>query len=195
MPLDPADKKFLTDLEKRVKKLEDRVKGDEKHVDKKLKSKKKKLPKAFGPEKAVKHADYLKRWADHDRLFNEAKSHYDDGYFPKGTHADLIDARRVLRKEGMKFRLRKDEEALGPDELKDVRRAEREARMEEAQALRKVIRDTRPADAPPGIGPSAAEIRRTKFPEADARYGVRPPVRASALGASVGSGLRYGRRF
>ena len=187
MPLDPADKKFLLDLQERVKKLEDRVKSDEKHVDKKLKSKKKKLPKAFSEAKAARHVDFLKRWADHERLFNEAKNHYDGGYFAKGMHTDLIDARRALRKEERKFRLRKAEEDI------DAIRGEREARMEEAQALRKAIRDTRPADAPPGIGPSMTEIRRTKFPEADARYGVRPTT--SALGASVGSGLRYGRRF
>ena len=196
MPLNPADKKFDLDLQGRVKKLEDRVKSLEGHVDKKLKSKKKKFPLKFSEAKAAQHELYKKKWADHERLFNEATAKFEGGRLPKeDVYEKLIAARRVLRKEQRKYRLRKAEEALGPDELKDARRAEREARMEEAQALRKVIRDTRPADAPPGIGPSAAEIRHTKFPEADARYGVRPPVRASALGASVGSGLRYGRRF
>ena len=173
MPLDPADKKFLLDLQERVKKLEDRVKSDEKHVDKKLKSKKKKLPKAFSEAKAARHVDFLKRWADHERLFNEAKNHYDGGYFAKGMHTDLIDARRLLRKEGRKFRLRKDEEAPGPDELKDARRAE--------------------VFKPPTGGFSGGD-EGSGFTGA-ARYGVRPPARASALGASAGGGLRYGRRI
>ena len=178
MPLNPADKKFDLDLQERVKKLEDRVKSLEGHVDKKLKPKKKKLPKAFGPEKTAKHADYLKRWLDHDRLFKEEVAGFADGHFPKGTHEELIAARRALRKEGRKFRTRKDEEDT------DARRAEREAMREEAYAA---------AHAAAARNAAAA----SGFPEADvnARYGVRPPVRASALGASVGSGLRYGRRF
>jgi hypothetical protein len=169
MPLDSTDRQFILDLEKRVKKLEDRVKSDEKHVDKKLKPKKKKLPKAFGPEKAAKHADYLKRWDDHDRLFNEAKAKFEGGRFLPGTNDELIAARRLLRKEGRKFRTRKDEEAIGPDEIRDAKRGE-----------------------DPFTGGSIPEDRHVME---HARYGVRPPVRASALGASVGSGLRYGRRF
>ena len=179
MPLNPADKKFDLDLQERVKKLEDRVKSLEGHVDKKLKPKKKKLPKAFGPEKTAKHAEFLQRWDAHDRLFKEKVAGFADGRFPKEEMYDkLIDARRALRKEGRKFRTRKDEEDT------DARRAEREAMREEAYAA---------AHAAAARNAAAA----SGFPEADvnARYGVRPPVRASALGASVGSGLRYGRRF
>ena len=174
MPLNPADKKFDLDLQERVKKLEDRVKSLEGHVDKKLKPKKKKLPKAFGPEKTAKHAEFLQRWDAHDRLFKEKVAGFADGRFPKEEMYDkLIDARRVLRKEQRKYRLHRDEEALGPDELKDARRAE--------------------VFKPPTGGFSGGD-EGLGFTGA-ARYGVRPPVRASALGASVGSGLRYGRRF
>jgi len=170
MPLDSTDKQFLLDLEKRVKKLEDRVKSDEKHVDKKLKPKKKKFPLKFSEAKAAQHELYKKKWADHERLFNAATSKFDGGRLPKeDVYDELIAARRALRKEGMKFRLRKAEEAIGPDEIRDAKRGE-----------------------DPFTGGSIPEDRHFM---GHARYGVRPPVRASALGASVGSGLRYGRRF
>ena len=169
-------KKLEHELENRVKKLEDRVKNLEGHVDKNLKLKKKKLPKALSAAKAAQHELYKKKWADHERLFNEAKAKFPDGRFLPGTNDELIAARRALRKEQRKFRTRKAEEDI------DAIRGERD--MRSAEAFHSST-----------VGPSAAEIRRTKFPEADARYGVRPPVRASALGASVGSGLRYGRRF
>ena len=178
MPLNPADKKFDLDLQERVKKLEDRVKSLEGHVDKKLKPKSKskktkKFPTEFHGEKAEKYKEFLKRWETHDKLFGDTKAAYEGGFFPKGKHDELIAARRALQKERRKYRLAKPAEALGPDEIKDAKRAE--------------------VFKPPTGGFSGGD-EGLGFTGA-ARYGVRPSFRANAIGTSAGSGLRYGRRF
>ena len=180
MPLNPADKKFDLDLEKRVKKLEAHIESLENHMDKKLKSKKKKFPEKFSEEKAARHETHKSMWATHEDEFNRVRAGYPDGRLPAEEYADLLNARRALRKEGRKYRLHKEEEALGPDELDDARRAERD--MRKAEVFK-----------PPTGGFSGGD-EGSGFTGA-ARYGVRPPARASALGASAGGGLRYGRRI
>ena len=173
-------KKLEHELENRVKTLENRVKNLEGHVDKKLKSKKKKFPEKFSPEKAARHETHKSMWATHEDEFNRVRADYPDSRLPAEEYADLLNARRALRKEGRKYRLAKPEEALGPDELDDARRAERD--MRKAEVFKPPTGGFSGGDE--GLGFTGA-----------ARYGVRPPARASALGASAGGGLRYGRRF